>query len=164
MFRRGRQNSMSVAATLEYNQDAENRSAPRQRLHLGSVLAGSGEEVLIHDLSASGFMIETSAVLSAGAMLQVELPERGPTAAWVVWRKDRFYGCEFVSRMSAAVLSAAMLRNPFPTNEPQLAPLGGSIAEAEEQDGYSYHAKMLTIFGLSMAAWLSIGLLAVPLL
>ena len=62
---------MSVLAQLEHRQGAENRHNTRRRLYLGGYLAESGDEVIIHNLSVTGFLIETSADLTCGEALHV---------------------------------------------------------------------------------------------
>ena len=157
---------MSVRAQLD-RQVGESRYTARRRLRLGSILADSGEEVLIHNLSVTGFLIETSADLTCGESLQVELPEGGPTSASVVWQRGGLYGCEFAVRVPGAVVSAAMLRNPtLPAQSqsgPEAAFAKGIAVEADEQDRYSLRTRILVILGLSAALWVLISFVVLSL-
>ena len=93
----------------------DERSAARRtlRLEVAAVSAGDVTRALIHNLSESGLLIETSADLQVGETLQVELPHAGSTTALVIWRRGLRVGCEFVSPVSKAAVSAALLRNPI---------------------------------------------------
>lgn len=89
------------------------REAERRTLRLTTNVSSTDDttHALIHDLSESGLMIETSAELSPGDSLFVELPFIGTTEAKVVWRRDNSCGCEFLAPVSRATVSAALLRS-----------------------------------------------------
>jgi hypothetical protein len=128
------------------------------------VLAGSGEQVVIHNLSATGFLMETSAELVEGDALQVELPEHGSTPAAVSWKKDSFYGCEFAVPVPTSAISASLLRNPISSTQSAPQPgMGFSNQTPVEGQGDrgTFRASVLVISGLSVALWLLISLLAV---
>jgi PilZ domain len=155
---------MSVRALLEPRQDAENRYKVRRALRLGSVLGGSGDEVIIHNLSATGFLVETSADLTSGETLEVDLPEGGLVPASVVWRRDRFYGCEFATSVPAAVVSAAALRSDVisPAADFSTKTAGAEAPPSKfEDDRYPLPVRMLVILGLSIAAWVLVGLVII---
>lgn len=103
---------MAILAQLEQQSDGTNRrGSPRRRLLLEA--AGPADaKVVIHDLSRTGLLIETSVSLSAGVSFQVQLPEAGTAQAEIVWNSGRFFGCRFKEPISNAVLSAALLRSP----------------------------------------------------
>lgn len=103
---------MTISAQLEPRLHLENRRyAPRRSLRIGSALDGFDEEVVIHDLSTTGLLLETSGDLTDGERLLVDLPERGPTPATVMWSKGRFFGCRFDDGISAYAVSAALLKS-----------------------------------------------------
>lgn len=91
----------------------DRRTAIRRKLWLGSTLDESGAQVLIHDLSSTGLLIETSADLT-GTTLEVDIPEAGTSQATIVWRSGRFFGCQFKHPIPLAAVSAALLRSPGP--------------------------------------------------
>ncbi len=107
---------MSLLAHLEPSDSTSNRrSAARRTLRLQAVGATASQadaQVLIHDLSLTGLLIETSAGLSAGERIDVEIPDAGLTEAKVVWNSGRFFGCEFRRAIPPAALSSAILRSP----------------------------------------------------
>lgn len=158
---------MSVLAKLEpRDQSGNRRSAARRKLTLGSMLATSGAEVVIHDLSVTGLLIETSGELGTGETLLIDIPERGPTAATVMWNSGRFFGCAFGRRIPLAAVSAALLRNPVAPRQ-QLAagenawapdPSLFAVADdAEEIDRYSLRTRMLVMLGMAVAAWMLVA-------
>lgn len=96
------------------------RSAARRTLCL-EVSARSSHDAataLIHNLSEAGLLLETSADLKVGEALQVDLPHAGATTALVVWSRGNFAGCEFVSPISKAAVSAALLKTPVERAQP----------------------------------------------
>ena len=107
---------MSLLAHLEPRDSTGNRrSAARRTLRLqalGATAAQADAEVIIHDLSRTGLLIETSAGLAAGERIDVEIPEAGPTEAKVLWNSGRFFGCKFRRPIPPAALSSAILRSP----------------------------------------------------
>lgn len=140
------------------------RYAPRRALRLQSAVSDSGMEVMIHDLSPTGVLLETSQALGSGETLFVDLPERGPTAASVVWSSGNFHGCEFEQSIPSATISAALLRSPAraPADAAfdieSLRSLAASIeAEQPVDDRYSLRTRGLVFCGLLVASWGAIG-------
>lgn len=107
---------MSLRAKLESEPDRdERRSSSRRKLRLeaGGSSASAGEAfVVIHDLSEEGLLIESPIPLAEGETLEVALPEAGTARAAVTWSSGHFFGCRFVTPISTAVVSAALLRSP----------------------------------------------------
>jgi hypothetical protein len=136
------------------------------------VLSESGVEIVIHDISATGLLIETSQELSTGETLIIDLPERGETPATVAWGSGQFFGCQFELSIPAANVSAALLRStPIETTVP-LAPIGSGpdlsvpnslVGEPVEEDAsvkddrYSLRARGLVIVGLCGLSWTLVG-------
>ena len=117
---------MPIHATIEQQPESENqRGAARVRMRIeapSSLDQGDGTAVVIHNLSATGMLIETSSDLTIGQRIIVALPEAPDLAAAVVWRSEALAGCRFDQPLSRAVLSAAQLLNPLPT---EVDPGGG---------------------------------------
>ncbi|HVM37779.1 MAG TPA: hypothetical protein VM265_05270 [Sphingomicrobium sp.] len=159
---------MAIEAHLQSahsdEQREERRYAVRRRLRLLSFLATSGERVMIHNLSVTGFLMESDAELADGERLQVHLPERGLTDANVVWQRDRFYGCEFAAPVPAAVVRAAVLRSPGQSPAPPAAAVADPAARAAGDDHYPLRTRALVIVGTSAALWVLIGLAIVLLI
>lgn len=110
---------MPIAAHFEDGPDTEAAGdvcprARRFRLLLeaeGTHISGARMPVTIHNLSATGLLLETMFTMDIDEMLDVELPECGETRARVVWESGRLYGCAFEEPVPASVLSAAQLRS-----------------------------------------------------
>ena len=146
---------MQAYARLERVEGASRRGSARLKLNLDISLAGSGTEVVIHDLSSDGMLVETAVSLKKGARLQVELPEAGATIARVVWNSGDYFGCQFDKPIPKAALSAALLRNPF---EPSAAPQAVEDASDEEavdfiDDRAPFAVRMRVILGSAAVLW-----------
>lgn len=158
---------MSIAALVTPPSDAENRRySARRSLRLDSVLSETGVEIVIHDISATGMLIETSQELATGETLIIDLPERGETPATVAWNSGRYFGCQFELSLPAATVSAALLRSsPLETFAPSGSGPGHSVltsltAEADgavADDRYSLRTRGLVIVGLCGLSWALLG-------
>lgn len=109
---------MPFPATIETPASAaDQRGDTRITLNLqatGTLDSGDLASVLIHDLSRTGLLIETDAVLVLGQAIWVALPQTGDVATRIVWNSGTLFGCRFEAPLSHAALSAARLRNPIP--------------------------------------------------
>jgi transcriptional regulator with XRE-family HTH domain len=128
--------NMSIEAHLEQRRRAvESRVGPRRKLHLtapGASGSGTALNVVVHDLSETGLLLQTSGQLSVGERIEVVLPHAGPTEANVVWASNEFFGCRFEKRISRATLSAAqLLSGPQPESsfDEGLEPAGEQHSE-----------------------------------
>jgi hypothetical protein len=88
----------------------EERSADRYRLLLeanaGLPEAGT-QAVRIHDLSATGFLLESDAALEVGTEISLDIPGAGAAAGDVVWSSGSFAGGQFREMLSPDALAAA---------------------------------------------------------
>ncbi|MEQ8309230.1 MAG: helix-turn-helix domain-containing protein [Sphingopyxis sp.] len=88
--------------------------ASRRQLRLplhGSKATGTEIEALVHNLSATGMLVESEAAFDIGEVIEVNLPHSGKTAAKIIWTSARLAGCQFEMPISPATLSAAQLRS-----------------------------------------------------
>lgn len=106
---------MAIVAHL---QEAEGHAgtarAPRRTLNLeaqGSLESGGAARVLVHNISATGLLLESPQALSDDEGITIELPQAGSCRARVVWSSGDLYGCQFETAIPKAVLSAAQLRS-----------------------------------------------------
>ncbi|HET6524191.1 helix-turn-helix domain-containing protein [Sphingopyxis sp.] len=121
---------MPIHAMIEQKKDAGARGAARMHMRLetlGSLGGRQGTAVIIHNLSATGMLIETTSDLDIGQRIAVTLPEALDCTATIVWRSEALAGCRFDRPLSRAALSAAQLRNPLPQD---VDPAG--VAENDE--------------------------------
>ena len=113
---------MVIHAHLE--ESAGQSREPRRTLQLetqGLTPSGDPAHVLIHNVSATGLLLETHTALAAGQHLVIDLPHAGATLATVMWESGHLFGCQFETPISAAVLSAAQLRGAV-EREVEIAP------------------------------------------
>lgn len=98
--------------------------ASRRQLRLplhGSKASGTEIEAFVHNISATGMLVESEASLDVGEVIEVNLPHSGKTAAKIIWTSERLAGCQFDMPISPATLSAAQLRSVVV--EPDAAPV-----------------------------------------
>lgn len=125
------------------------RGAIRRRLRLVAAASDGVQtvDVLVHDLSLTGALVETRAAIAVGESIEIDVPEAGATPAMVVWRSGDFHGCQFERPISLAAVSAARLRSP---GEQIHLPAPQS---AERRAGLHPAARLAVIVGLSAALW-----------
>lgn len=106
---------MAVSGHLqEIRQSQEDRRHSRHRLSLqtlGQFTTGESGNVLIHNGSTTGLLLQSSQGLQVGDRLEVDLPYVGATTAEIVWASGDMFGCQFAEPISQAALSAAQLRS-----------------------------------------------------
>jgi hypothetical protein len=148
---------MAIKARLNsIGTSSDGRERARRRLELEVPAMGSSEDsgtVLVHNLSETGLLIETTIGLASGDLIEVELPRAGARQAKVVWSSEHLFGCEFLEEVSSGTVSAAVLRAPF-----ALSPVGieavSRDAEAELSQGtLSVRARLFTIVSLALLSW-----------
>ena len=117
---------MVISAHFEpQNTDAETPRPHRRRLQLkvsGALPSGGAAEVLIHNVSATGLLIETETALSEGERIDIDLPDIGLTPATIIWSDEKFHGGHFDAPLAVAVLSALELRSaaaPLTLSQPE---------------------------------------------
>lgn len=92
--------------------DPHRSRAARRQLLLeaeGSTASGQAARVMIHNVSATGLLIESAVSLSEGERIEIVLPQVGPTPAHVIWISESFYGCRFDSPVPPGALGALEL-------------------------------------------------------
>lgn len=101
-----------VAEFSDEPEDIERRRAVRRRLHFESILNSdrNPSKVVVFDLSEAGMMLHTTGDLSVGEIFELDLPEAGIVRAKVVWKRVTLFGCEFVTPVSKAAISAVLLK------------------------------------------------------
>lgn len=106
-----------MAMTVYLNdapRSAGNGRASRRQLRLplhGSKATGAEIEALVHNISATGMLVESRLPLEIGEVIDVNLPHSGKTATKVIWTSGGLAGCQFEMPISPATLSAAQLRS-----------------------------------------------------
>ncbi|WP_439568816.1 helix-turn-helix domain-containing protein [Sphingopyxis sp.] len=105
---------MAIPAFIEKMAPAGDKArSARRRLRLqvhGTRAAGGDVIVSVHNISATGLLLEGDVALTQGDGIDIVLPHAGSTRARVIWASGALYGCEFETPVSPATLSAAQLR------------------------------------------------------
>ena len=126
---------MSLRAQLDTEpHKGERRSSRRRKLRLeteGASASSSQTQVIIHDLSEEGLLVESPIPLVTGELLEVVIPEAGTAQAEVTWDGGRFYGCKFREPISTAAVSAALLRSPTSKSERNAEVVEKALIELE---------------------------------
>lgn len=151
-----------VGALKTLPSNGEERGAARHSLSLVAQAASSrgGTSVLVHNLSATGLLIESREPLHVDEVFEVELPGAEIRHASVVWRSDDFYGCEFAEAISTASVSAARLRSPpSQATEPNFIDPAPSTARAPQPGQLTLRRKAAIIIALASACWAGVALL-----
>lgn len=87
---------------------------PRRKLLLethGELPSGDAAAILVHDISTTGLLVESSLELAMDERISVDLPQIGNVWARVIWSSGKLFGCQFHTPISQAALSAAELRS-----------------------------------------------------
>lgn len=157
---------MTMRATLAKRRSDDNRSVARRTLWLtatGIRANRKAAEVLVHDLSPEGMLVESTEPLEIGELIAFELPSSGLHEANVVWSSTKFYGCCFKELLSAAAVSAALLK-ALPSdrtifNEKKakkgLSGLSGKLTAMREKRGLSVEelARILRVSRQALWYW-----------
>jgi hypothetical protein len=161
---------MALAAKLGPLGDTSGRQAERSRLMLDASLgageAGEAIDVVVHDISAHGFLAQSAAKLPVGSEVWLELAGIGRVSAKVRWRGSSTMGCEFESPISSEALAAAVSESkviwpnfpasrtarpaPVPPARPAVAPARQPVAN---EGRWPFWGRALFILGSSIMLW-----------
>ncbi|UIP07651.1 helix-turn-helix domain-containing protein [Erythrobacter sp. SDW2] len=157
---------MAIPGLLVPTSNADSgRDSPRRAVRLATEgLRANGEETLVrlHNISASGLMLESDVRLEKGEKVMIDLPLAGPTPARVVWRSASLHGCRFDQPLSLAVLSASELKSAIappeqtpPAQGPALGSLGKRLATLRQKRGLTLAqvAEQLGVSKPTVWAW-----------
>ncbi len=160
---------MALAAKLGSLGDVSGRQVERSRLMLDASL-GAGDvsesiDVVVHDISAHGFLAQATAKLPVGSEVWLELAGIGRVTAKVRWRGSSTMGCEFVTPISSEALAATVSESKviwpnFPANRsatPAPAPAVSPAAPVRQPvaaDGrWPFWGRAAFILGSSVLLW-----------
>ena len=114
----------------------DSRGRVRKSLHLELGVEGPGSlstPATVHNISATGLLLETGSGLKRGERIDVNLPHAGYQTATVMWASDGLVGCQFDDILSPAALSAARLRGSFTSLSPGRLPQSALIEEGRQE-------------------------------
>ena len=115
---------MPIDAIVEQPSEADDKRGTtrwRIRLEVPGSLNDERANVVIHDISTAGMLIETRSKLEVGQDIAVSLPEAENVTANIVWQDEPLFGCRFDKPLPQAALSAARLRNPVRSSADPIA-------------------------------------------
>jgi|LNAP01.1.fsa_nt_gb hypothetical protein len=99
---------MAIPAFIEKVAPAGDKArSARRKLRLqvhGTRAAGGDVIVSVHNISATGLLLEGDVALAQGDGIDIVLPHAGSTRARVIWASGALYGCEFETPVSPATL------------------------------------------------------------
>jgi transcriptional regulator with XRE-family HTH domain len=105
---------MIIQAELEPKKSSrKQRHGGRMKMRLTTLARaprGTSSEILIHDLSTGGMLIQTDAGLRSGDVIEVDLPRTGMREAQIAWSSGTYFGCRFQEPIPPATVSAALLK------------------------------------------------------
>jgi hypothetical protein len=151
----------------------EERGADRYRLLIeasADVAEAGTQAVSIHDLSATGFLLESDASLPVGAEISLDIPGAGTGAGDVVWTSGRFAGGQFRKPLASEVLAGARSasRVIWPdfarrtaadrTDEAAIAAIAGAAAGTAPDQRLPIGQRAAFIVGASCVLWTPIAL------
>jgi|GEM_PF-1919218 len=147
---------------------SDRREKARTRLRLESLQSSGAvnreDRVLIHDISETGLLFESSTVLKLGEMVQVDLPTLEQTRARIMWASGTLYGCQFERPITRAAASAAILKSPAIDRSaerarPWYAPTEQELPEPEL--GYYPRGTRIAVgVALALVSWGLVGVIA----
>ena len=143
------------------------RGKPRKARHTlrlqlqGAKPTGDDVAVQVHNISATGLLIESDVALELGDRIEIGLPHAGATWAKVIWTSARIHGCQFDTPISPATLSAAQLRSVVVPDSgsalpaPQAESFGARLQRLRTTKGLtqSQIARQLGVSEPSISAW-----------
>jgi hypothetical protein len=152
---------MGLAAQL-YQDAQDARRAERFPIGFDATLRDPAHvplDVVVEDISATGFRMITDADLAAGADIRLGLAGIGVHRAQIVWHANGIYGCAFVTPLTSADLNIAL---SAPSSAPVTLPGVGPSAQAsfdadvDEQPVRKLPppVRLLVIVALAITAWI----------
>jgi hypothetical protein len=151
-----------VAKLATYPGDDRRDARSRLWLNVPSDLTGAEvTNVIVHDLSRGGLLVQVEADLAIGSEIAIELPEEGSVTAEIVWSSGSFFGCQFAAPIPESAISAALSESrvvypdfPLPPGTPPLRPSERRVEALDVAD--DFEAPLSKLEARSMcASWAS---------
>ena len=168
-----RRSELTIPAILIREEPQDGRREERWRVRLAARWLDSGitaQSLTIHDLSYSGFLLETDQPLKIGSCLVVEMPGDITKICKTVWNSGKLHGATFSKLLSDAELrdlisSSSVIwptfrvRAPAASIEPPIHPSPEIFDELGSDDGEKFPIaiRLMIIIGTSAALWALIG-------
>lgn len=146
---------MALVARLYRSNPDERRDTERHATALDATVRtadGAPSDVLIHDLSTTGFRMETPAELDVNSIVWIGMVGARICAASVTRRDGSGYGCKFLAPITSAQLTEALspvstvIDAPWNRQDPDPA----DIAEVKK---LPYRMRLAIILFSSLGLW-----------
>jgi transcriptional regulator with XRE-family HTH domain len=121
---------MTVAAYLLRIEDQPGKPKEVRMRFEGAVPKAGEIEVLVHNISELGVVLETDELFEIGDPIDIKLPQSGAARARVAWTSGRLIGFDFDLPISRISLGAARLRDAV-----SVGPEGADTARQMENFG-----------------------------
>ena len=152
---------MALKAHLEHGKVPQAREDARRHerralfLETSGTLPGGLEaNVIVHNISAGGLLMETEMALAVEERLVLDLPEVGAVRAVIVWQSGILFGCAFEPTLDQTALASVQLRaDPAelpvgPALEAPPEPLGVKLNRLRRERGLTL-AQVASVLGVS---------------
>ena len=137
----------------------DQRRRDRVPVRLVSTHGSGGHRLVLLNLSTTGLLLRSERSLHIGDLVQVDLPDLGPTPARVMWSDADDYGCQFLDTIPQSAVFAAQFasrRNrPQPVPRPSARPR--RLPPRERDDSHAlvvlilFLALVVTVFYVAQA-------------
>jgi transcriptional regulator with XRE-family HTH domain len=133
----------------EMKQHFDQRGADRVEIYVkADTIVGDQDRqiVTLHNISASGGLIEAERPLEMGQVISILVQEDQPVTATIIWASWPLYGCRFQTSLPASMMSALKLRNIMPLElDPTVShdlpsQLSQRLRQLREEKGFSLAA------------------------
>lgn len=119
------------------------------------------QSVTLHNISATGALIEAEQPLDMGQIISIILQDNQSAIAEIIWTSWPLYGCRFAEPLPAAVMGSLKLRNMLPleldpaSNHDVPSELSKRLRQLREEKGFSLAAlsRLAGISKPSIWAW-----------
>lgn len=152
---------MALKAHLEHGTGTSTREDARRHERRALFLEASGTlpgaleaNVIVHNISAGGLLMETEMALAVEERLVLDLPEVGAVRAVIVWQSGFLFGCAFEQTLDQTALASVQLRaDPAelpvgPALEAPREPLGVKLNRLRRERGLTL-AQVASVLGVS---------------
>lgn len=164
---------MASVARRVWNAVAERRTVPRDELRLEITLRGLDEgrtiPAAITNLSPAGFLAEIPAGVTLPEFLAADMPNSNSRKVQVVWSSGTLAGCNFLTPLGRADISAARLKSEPPSQSwttraaPGLDPedpIWDMSSEATSEEKWPLRYRVLLIAAAGALPCLAVGAVA----
>jgi hypothetical protein len=150
-------------ALIESSFDQRGRSRRKLRLEINAQASGlPSSAAIVHDISETGLLVEASASLAAGDVIDVELSHTNVKLAEVVWVSGHLAGCKFFENLTSGSISAALLQGSFTSAASGTRDGGETVSTRADpltpgrQGRLSFVTKMWIIVCLTSLLWATV--------